>query len=95
MSLQLDSEVFLRELGTKEQEKIGEMVQAALQNNMVKIHMALGGMFACKELQRYFKARLDGIERRAQEQEQQRRKRVLRQQRRELARHPIADKLAA
>jgi len=86
--MSLDSEVFLRELGTREQQKFGEIVQGALQNNMTKIHMALGGMFACQELQRHFKAHLGGIERRAQEQEQQRRKHVLRQQRRELARVP-------
>ena len=86
--MSLDSEVFLRELGTREQQKFGEIVQGALQNNMTKIHMALGGMFACQELQRHFKAHVDGIARRAEEHEDQHRKRVLRQQRRELARVP-------
>jgi len=92
--MSLDSEVFLRELGTREQQKFGEIVQGALQNNMTKIHMALGGMFACQELTRHFKAHMDGIARRAEDQEQQRRKRVLRQQRRELARWPDTDKVA-
>lgn len=93
--MSVDSEMLLRELATKEQLKIGEMVQGALQNNMVKIHMALGGMFAMQELQRYFKAHLEGIERRAQAIEEQRRKRVLRQHHRELARRPTPETIAA
>ena len=86
MSQAIDSENVLRELSEKQQRKVQEMIQGALQNDMVKIHLALGGMFACQELHKGFKAHLEGIERLAQFQQQKNRERLLRQQRRELAR---------
>ena len=84
----IDTEVFLRLLQEVKDQKEHERRRASFQNDMMKIHLALGGETACEELLRKLTWYLESRERIRQEEEQKRRTRELRRRQRELAKRP-------
>lgn len=84
----MNAEVFLKMLRSRWEYKAGEIRQAILQNDMVKVQLALGGQLAVEEVERDVKLFLEQLGRRLQEQTLKERKRILRDRQRQLFKVP-------